>query len=748
LRERRGMRNIVKPDNDFLWLKTGVIAATAPDRKRNLATDRVREANTGALGALRAQLILSVVLPALLLGGVAWYERRQAISAAGRQIETTAEALGEHALKVLETDDLLMSRVLDHMRGMGWDEIGASPQIHEFLVEISAHLPQVGSVFLVDPEGRIVASSRAFPVTRYDVSGRDYFVAGRRDPANGFVSAPFRGHIDPSVAFAVSRPRMTAAGMFDGLVGVTVSPAYFDSFYRAVSDARDSATASLIRQDGTVLLHYPAVDDLPLKLPPESGLARAIAAGNQAGVLEGASAPGGRASLTAFQRLRGRPVIVSYGIDEAEALEDWRTHLDIYAALAGLMSLLLVVTTFGAIRRVQQERRSAARLEAETVRREQAEDALRQSQKIEALGRLTGGVAHDFNNLLTVITGNLELIEIRTELNDATRRRLASIRKAAENGAALVRRMLAFSRRQPLQAQLIDFADWVAEVRDLLEHSLRPDITIETAMPFDLWSIRVDPGQLESALLNLAVNARDAMPDAGTLTLRARNVTLPGPEEPALEGDFVEIAVADTGIGMNEETRRQAVEPFFTTKPVDHGTGLGLSQVYGFVRQSGGSVALDSAPGLGTTVYLYLPRAVPELEETLDLALTKTAHFECGPLLLVEDDEDVAKVAAGLLERLGCAVTITANAAMALERLESGQSFALMISDIMMPGGMNGLDLARLVRRRWPDLPILLATGYSAAADEAVAEGFAIISKPLSMRVLTHLFRSRLVQSG
>ncbi|HVJ51007.1 MAG TPA: cache domain-containing protein [Aliidongia sp.] len=712
-----------------------------------MATPRGQEGNTGALGALRAQLILSVLLPALLLGAIAWHEHDQVIASTDRQVEKTAEALGEHALKVLETDDLIMARVLDHVRGLGWDEIGSSRSVHDFLVEVATPLPQIDSLFLVDPDGRIVASTRAFPVQRFEVDQRGYFLAAKRSPGDTFISAPFRGQIGGGVAFSLSRARLRD-GNFDGLVGITISSAYFDSFYRAVSDAHDGATASLIRQDGTLLMHYPMPTDGSAPPRPDAKLASAIAEGDQTGLLEATSEFDGRTRLLAFQHLHGRPIVVSYGVDKQGALEDWRTHLDIYAALAGAMSLILVVTTYGALRRVQGERHSAEKLDAETVRRERAEDALRQSQKIEALGRLTGGVAHDFNNLLTVISGNLELIEMRADLNDATRRRLASIRKAAENGGALVRRMLAFSRRQPLQAKLVELADWMEDVRNLLEHSLRPDIAIETAMPADLWPVRVDPGQLESSLLNLAVNARDAMPGAGTLTLRARNVTLPAPEEPSLKGDFVEIAVADNGTGMTEDTRRQAIEPFFTTKPVDHGTGLGLSQVYGFVKQSGGSVALDSAPGLGTTVYLYLPRAVLEVQESRDAVLARTVHFEPGSLLLVEDDEDVAKVAAGLLERLGCTVTTAPNAAIALERLESGEEFSLMVSDIMMPGTMNGLDLARLTRRRWPELRILLATGYSAAADEAVAEGFPIISKPLSLRVLTQMFQSRLVRSG
>jgi signal transduction histidine kinase/CheY-like chemotaxis protein len=722
-----------------------VVKTTRSDMK--LATDRSPETSVGVLGALRAQLILSLLLPALMLGGIAWHEREQVIAAADHRVETTAAALGEHALKVLETDDLIMGRVLDFVKEMSWDEIGATPKVHDFLVSISAHLSQVDSVFLIDPAGRMVASSRSFPVAPYSVADRDYFTAARNGPNATFVSAPYRGRMTGLITFSLSRPRLTGAGSFDGLVGVTVSPPYFESFYRAVADDRDSATASLIREDGTVLLRYPATGEIPPPVRPDGKMAAIIAAGAQTGLWESTSPTDAEVRLNASRRLPGRPILVRYGIDKSSALDEWRTHLDIYAALAGLMSLILILTTYGALRRVESEQRATARLTAETDRRRQAEDALRQAQKIEALGRLTGGIAHDFNNLLTVISGNLELIEARPDLEESTRRRLGSIRKAAENGAALVRRLLSFSRRQPLQTQLVDFAEWVTGVQDLLEHSLRPDITIKTEVATDLWPLQVDPGQLESALLNLAANARDAMTGPGTLTLRARNAILPTPEEPGLSGDFVEIAVADTGTGMDAETRRRAIEPFFTTKPLDHGTGLGLSQVYGFVRQSGGSVALASAPGLGTTIRLFLPRGVDDGPQDRDLLLVRGVQFTPGPLLLVEDDEDVAKVTGGLLERLGCTVTFAPNASAALKRLEAGERFALMISDIMMPGAMNGLDLARLVRRRWPDLPILLATGYSAAADEAVAEGFAIMSKPLSMRVLTQMFQSRLVQS-
>ena len=366
---------------------------------------------------------------------------------------------------------------------------------------------------------------------------------------------------------------------------------------------------------------------------------------------------------------------------------------------------------------------------------EQAREQVAQAQKMEALGQLTGGIAHDFNNLLMIVSGYAQILQSRlSEPKDV--QAVEAIRAAANRGEKLTRQLLAFSRRQQLMPVVVDLRQRIDAVRDMLVPSLRGNIELICDIEDKIWPVEVDLGELELALVNIAVNARDAMPDGGTITLSARNVVLkPGSAAGALEGEFVALAIIDTGTGMPPDVLARVFEPFFTTKPVGKGTGLGLSQVHGFANQSGGAVTLSSEPGRGTVVTIYLPRSANAESADAGEAAAASDGPAQGTVLVVEDSRDVAEVTSSLLEQLGYRVVRAENAAEALRHLQQGIGVDLLFSDIVMPGAINGLGLAQICQERFPEIPVLLTSGFSDAAQAADGR-FDILRKPFELSAL------------
>ena len=348
------------------------------------------------------------------------------------------------------------------------------------------------------------------------------------------------------------------------------------------------------------------------------------------------------------------------------------------------------------------------------------EQQLRHAQKMEAVGQLTGGVAHDFNNLLTVVLGNIDILQRRGGLGETQERQLAAVREAAERGRNLTRQLLAFSRRQHLRPAPVDVSELTHRFSDLLQQAVGESVTLTVEAFEPAWT-NVDPTQLETAILNLAVNARDAMPAGGELTVRVSS-------RDTAEGRRVVIEVVDEGVGMEADVAEKVFEPFFTTKEVGKGSGLGLSQVYGFVRQSGGHVEIDTAPGKGATFRLYLPTGeagAPRIEEEARAAVAGGSEH----VLVVEDDETVLSVALETLTALGYRVTTATSAADALQAFRQDASIDLVFSDVVMPGGSSGVDLAHEIRSLRPDVGILLTSGYLGHR-AAPTNAFALIDKP------------------
>jgi signal transduction histidine kinase/CheY-like chemotaxis protein len=344
------------------------------------------------------------------------------------------------------------------------------------------------------------------------------------------------------------------------------------------------------------------------------------------------------------------------------------------------------------------------------------DEQLRQGQKMEAIGQLTGGIAHDFNNLLMIIGGSLESLSRRVVLDGRVQPLLDAARIGVARGAKLNEQLLAFARRQDMHEETVCLTDLLPTFETLLDRAVGEAVAVEVRRTPDLWSCKTDPHQLETAILNLAINARDAMDGSGALVLATANVSIAEAAEGGFEprsGDYVRVSVTDNGCGMEPEVAARVFEPFFTTKSLGKGTGLGLSQVYGFARQSGGFVTLDSAPGQGTTVAIHLPRAEPVERRPAPNEAELPAHAQ-GVVLLVEDDADVRAATSAMLEELGYTVMVAGCSDEALEMLRDGRRVDILFSDVIMATGTTGIELARTIRAERPELPILLASGYTA----------------------------------
>jgi signal transduction histidine kinase len=390
-------------------------------------------------------------------------------------------------------------------------------------------------------------------------------------------------------------------------------------------------------------------------------------------------------------------------------------------------------------------RRSQEKLLLRTRELAQSQAALHQAQKMEAVGQLTGGVAHDFNNVLQVISGNLEVLRLLTAGNEAVQNRIDAAAVGVERGAKLASHLLAFARRQPLQAVVTDVRRLLDGMTGLLRRALGDRIVIETELAADLWHTVVDPSQLENVILNLAINGRDAMDGTGTLRVRAINVT--GSELPAgARGDHILIEVSDTGSGMSPEVLERAFEPFFTTKPAGQGTGLGLSMAYGFVQQSGGHIRLASQVGRGTSVRIYLRRA-DSAAVPLERAASAELQHGIASILVVEDEPDVRATTVALLENLGYITLEAGDPETALAILESGVNVDLLFTDVVMPGRLKAHELAEKARQLLPRVQVLFTSGYAEgnlAHEGRLPADVTLLHKPYNAESLSRAIRELL----
>ena len=694
-------------------------------------------ARESAVRLLKLMMVASLVLPAALYGYASWVSYRDIHAGADERIERSLDVQQEQALKVFETVDRTFAEVDEIVRGMSDDEIlAAQPRLHLRLAQIAEVMPQLQAIVLIGRDGRPLASSALESVkTDVNFADRDYFRAQADKDAGTYVSDVRT----PNLAvvgrdfFDLSRRLYSPNKSFRGVIAVAVRPKYFEDFYTLIGQTRGSFYA-LVRDDGAILARYPFRNNRVQRLSPTSGLRTAIDRGVSHATFTVNSEVDGVPRRIGFRKLTGYPVYALAGTSIAAINHEWLTTIGTHLIFGLPATLLLFAVLWFALRRTQ-------RLHDEAERREMAEGALHQAQQLQAIGQLTGGVAHDFNNLLMIVSGSVQRLR-RHIKDDKQVRLLDAITTATQRGESLTRQLLTFSRRQTLQPSVIDLAERLHEIKDMLSRSLRGDIEIKVGVPRRPCAVKVDPSELELALLNLAVNARDAMPSGGTLTITAKPLVLRGKaSEEGLSGDFVAIRVADTGSGIPADVLPRVFEPFFTTKDVGKGTGLGLSQVYGFAHQSGGAATIASSARRGTVVTLLLPRTweAPALPQEPSAIVGTKRH--AGTALLVEDNAEVAEVGKAYFEELGYKVKQATSAQAGLDLVESESDIVLVFSDILMPGGMNGLELADAIRRRFPHIVVLLTTGYSSSAQDAVRQGFAVLQKPYDLAALDRALR-------
>jgi two-component system, NtrC family, sensor kinase len=704
---------------------------------QDAAGSQMLSARQAAIRLLKLMMVASLVLPVVLFAFAAWVSYRNFERVTDERIERSLDILHEHALKVLQTVQVSFAEIDAITSGMSDQDIRLNEGVlHERLRKIADILPQLQGIAVIDRDGHPLVSSNLFPVPKtIDFSDRDYFQAQLHGKAGIYVSSIHKPRMSGlgDYFFAVSQRRPLDDGKFNGIVSIAVLPNYFEGFYGRMS-ANPGSYFALARADGGFLARYPLQKNRMRKLDARSVFRTDIAHGLNRGMFWADSQFDHIERRIGYRKLAGYPLYVLAGVEKSAMVAEWLSYMSTHLIFGMPATAFLFAGLWLALRRTQ-------RLYDEADRREAAEGALRQAQRLEAIGQLTGGVAHDFNNLLMVIGGSVQ--RLRAELTDTKQVRLLDMMATAtQRGETLTRQLLTYSRQQTLTPQVIDLTQRLPAIRELLTRSLRADIEIKVEVPDSVCAVRIDPGEFELAMLNLAINAKDAMPNGGTLSIRAKPVTLKGEHtEEGLSGEFVAIRVADNGHGIPADVLPRVFEPFFTTKEVDKGTGLGLSQVYGFAKQSGGTATVTSTEGGGTSVIFYLPRSHAAPQAVLPQARAPAAAEDLGTVLLVEDNADVAEVGAGLLRQIGYRVRSVANAQAAIAALRLDADVDLVFSDILMPGGMNGLDLANEIGVRFPDIPVLLTTGYSGSAQDAVRRGIVVLQKPYDLETLRRHIR-------
>jgi two-component system NtrC family sensor kinase len=696
----------------------------------------VQTAQRNSLRLLQWMMAASLALPLALFvfaSTVSWLSIKET---ADREIERSLDVAHEHALKVFETIDRSLSEINEIIRGIPDAGISSREEmLHLRLKQLTVSLPQVKSTWIFDARGRALVNSLVSPPPDIDFSDRDYFKAHvDRDIGTNIGEAlkprpPYQG----APFFGVSRRRWSEDGSFAGVIQASVLPEYFESFYARIGREPGSFFALGLR-DGPVLARLPATDR-DVRLPRNGPLAQKIASDPETGVITVKSPADGIERRLGYRRLAEYPIYVAAGLETSAIRARWIAtmgqHLIFGAPATALLFFLLAL----ALRRTRH-------FYEEASRREEAEEALKHGQRLKALGQLTGGVAHDFNNLLTVIRASVDLLR-RPDLPEPRRLRyIEAISDTVSRASKLTGQLLAFARRQTLKPEIFDVGQSVQTLGEMIGTLIGPRIEIVTQVPDKQRFINADAGQFETAIINMAVNARDAMDGTGRLTIAVRGaeeLPTPGTPSPNPHG-YVAVSVADTGVGIPQDRLGRIFEPFFTTKEVGQGTGLGLSQVFGFAKQSGGEVMVESDVGKGSTFTLYLPRAADD-GRPQQLAATEAPPVDGRGMsvLVVEDNADVGRSAAEALAGLGYSATLVDNATHALDELESdADRFDVVFTDIVMPG-MSGIELAQEIRRRQIDLPVVLTSGYSQVLSQQGSYGFELLQKPYSAEQLARV---------
>ena len=554
------------------------------------------QARTLTIRLVRLAMAASLLAPTLLVAFAAWNSHRNLAALTDERLARSLDVEQEEAQRTFQLVDLALNSVKDLVADMSADDIHRNEKhLHQLLQKLDAQIPLIQSIWIYDKNGRPLVSSWIEPAPEESFADRDFIRAHLGGNDGTYYGQVYASRFGAQPFFTVSQ-RLVRDGTFLGVLEISVLPSNFFHFFATLAYA-EGQQFSLIRDDGLFLARYPmAPSGAPTRLDENSGFRRTIARTPAGGLYTSLSPIDHIERRFAARRLDGTPLYVTTGFSTSVMRSEWLWGMAAHLIYGVPVTLFLFFSLFAVLLRTQ-------RLYAEINRRATAEEALRQSQKLDAIGHLTGGVAHDFNNLLTIIIGNLEAAQRQLESwTDGAQiklsRRLENAMHGAQRAATLTKRLLAFSRQQPLNPALLDVNRVLNGLSDFLRRALGEDISLEIVGGGGVWPVETDAAELEAAILNLAVNARDAMPEGGKLTIEAGNSYLDESycrqNADVQPGQYVQIAVTDTGSGMQKDVVERAFEPFFTTKEFGQGTGLGLSQVYGFVKQSGGHVKIYS----------------------------------------------------------------------------------------------------------------------------------------------------------
>jgi signal transduction histidine kinase len=707
---------------------------------------------TSALGLLRFLLAASVAVPLAVFLVTAWIDRTVTVQEAKDDLARTCEVMRENAARVFERQSDVAVGINGLVRDMDVPEIlAAEHPLHQQFAAMIAHNLEIQSVLLVAANGEPLVSAGVYPVPHaVNVSGRDYFKAIIGQKKERYISALQTGAIDKHLFFGFAQPWTGPDGRIKGVIDIAVSPGFFEDFYRPLvneeGDYYKGKALSLVRDDGEMLVRYPRGRGPLPHLTPPSRFFAAVGNNPDIGFYEKTAIVGPRHMLRihAYESVSGFPLYVIAGRSRSAILANWRRTTLGRLAIGVPGTLALFLVTWTALIRTRREERALAQADAEMLRRERAEQMLLRAQRLEAVGQLTGGVAHDFNNLLTIILGSAELLERRPDDRETVRRLGRNIKAASERGAEITAKLLSFARQTRVNPKIVDVNASLLAFEPLLRQAANESVTIVFDLAAEVVAVFLDSGEFEAAILNLVGNARDAMPQGGRITIATRSAIIADGHEELKPGPAMRIIVTDDGMGMDAETAAKAIEPFFTTKGVGRGTGLGLSQVYGFAKQSGGDLRLDTAPGYGTTIEILLPGCgAPE-----GLRVTETAPARRGArggevVLVVEDEPDVRDVAVEGLRALGYSTFSAGDGESALDILRGDSRIDLLFSDVVMPGTKNGVQLSDEARRLRPGLRVLLTSGYNTVLVTTPAD-IRVLSKPYDNSRLAEQVREAL----
>jgi signal transduction histidine kinase/ActR/RegA family two-component response regulator len=643
-----------------------------------------------------------VALAALIVLRVAdlWWWRSELLDAGDRRAGNLTMILSAYVRGTLAASDASLRQLTIEAQRIGGAQAPAAVWA-PIVGAAQAALPGITSVSIVDAAGIIRHSTQPRIIGQ---SRRDEYVFHQlaTDSSQALVvSTPIFSFTDPKqLLIPLGRRLNQPDGSFDGIVATAFSPSALRSFFQTVNAGREGVVW-VLHPDGLVLFREPSTTNPIGERVPDNPIVRA-ASRAPTGSLRGPIGAGGPVLLTAYHQSAEPALIVAVSLSQREILAEWWRQVTASLAVLALLGFAAAATWFVLFRQIDA--------------RDAAEQALSRAQRLESIGRLTGGVAHDFNNMLTVILGNTSILRERAEPAQCGCE-LDQIEEAARRAADLTRRLLAFARRQPLQPAIVDLNDLTRDLHPMLVRLLGEDITVALRPGTAPCLANVDAVQVESALMNLCVNARHAMPHGGLLSIETGDIMLDEAyargDDDVTAGPHVMISVSDTGTGIAREHLAHIFEPFFTTKGAGQGTGLGLSMVYGMVRQSHGHARVYSEVGHGTTFKLYFPAAAGVAAPRAPAPSAACARGQGERILLVEDEDGVRRLAVRMLEQLGYQVTPAASAAQALEMARDMIRIDLLFTDVVLTEGLNGLQLADELTRQRPGMPVLYTSGYS-----------------------------------